>query len=399
MDQFYVVLPSNSCYETNTPSHFKSFLQNEIHLENPDDWQVALVDISFKNSLKTIQNDSILVEDYNNHNTSLYTLKFNMIDKKPKGFDLKLFHPELAEQHLFVKDNMNVFQADTKSPVYFSIMYRNNYFYLICDSSIKKADIEIPNIIAYACGFSESFTVPEIFYKDFDYNHLVTHRFKFNNIQGTLKAPHKPRVGELLQIPYRHPQTHKKIPYTFKLNHYKRKILHELQSGKYSSGLDLEKEMNTPSINDYFQILFNEKLNNFQILSTNKSQNAVLYLQNGLHNILGFDKTVFHTSAKEQLAEKQMDLERGVSNFYVYSDICQNVAIANSSAPLLRLVYFNTSNYGQWINIHYSKPMYMAINKSIITAIEINLVDAQGKEITFIEGITTIVLHFKRKTL
>ena len=54
MSDFYLVLPSNSQID-NLPSHFNTELEKPIDLQDASQWCVGLIEFSFRNSLKTIQ--------------------------------------------------------------------------------------------------------------------------------------------------------------------------------------------------------------------------------------------------------------------------------------------------------------------------------------------------------
>ena len=54
-NDFVVVLPSNSV-NSNTPAKFITTFDNPIFLNGG--WEVALLEVNFKNSIKSIHNDS-----------------------------------------------------------------------------------------------------------------------------------------------------------------------------------------------------------------------------------------------------------------------------------------------------------------------------------------------------
>ncbi len=66
-------------------------------------------------------------------------------------------------------------------------------------------------------------------------------------------------------------------------------------------------------------------------------------------------------------------------------------------APLLRTVSFNVKQYGEMIHVGYTNPIYLNLNKSFFDMIAINICDVIGEHIPFTEGMTTAVLHFRRK--
>jgi hypothetical protein len=66
MDQFYVVLPSDSSayyFPRNTFSNFRTKLDTPVELE-PDKWEVGLVEISYPKSYKKQQLHNTMSLDY-----------------------------------------------------------------------------------------------------------------------------------------------------------------------------------------------------------------------------------------------------------------------------------------------------------------------------------------------
>ena len=56
-DDFYVVLPSNACADTQPDNHASKYIvdwNNPIILDNPSKWKVALTEMTFNHVAKTI---------------------------------------------------------------------------------------------------------------------------------------------------------------------------------------------------------------------------------------------------------------------------------------------------------------------------------------------------------
>ena len=172
------------------------------------------------------------------------------------------------------------------------------------------------------------------------------------------------------------------------------------RQGTYSTGKDLETELNkTKEFSNQYKFYYDVHLNRFEIETVNydRTKNKHILLLNGLNDVLGFSKTKYEQSETIIKAEMDLNLLRGISSIFVYCDLCQDVRIGNTLAPLLRNVAFNTTKYGEQVNITYNNLIYIPISKSFIDTIQVHLCDAIGETIPFVEGLTTCVLHFKRR--
>ena len=401
-NDFYVILPSNSKLE-NVPSHFITELQKPIYLEEDDfEWAVGLHEIRFKNAVKTIDKDQIRVIEKTTlpktekrfiHDSTAQTKtksKFNYPVTSYEGIEISTYSA------INLMPNHKVFTSqDEPESSPFSITYKDDkYCHLVIENDVE-VDLEISSYFAFICGFVE---------KDALKNPYVS----FKNVTGSTKAPFYPRMIHTDYIPHmiitdEYTQEQLNDKYIIKASQKVLKTL-KLTPGKYKSAKLLQKQFVNKTLNTYFEIKYDEKLNHFKILSKkppNSSTHKSYYLslENGLHTVLGFQKTLF--VGKENCtdcyeSELQADLQRGISNIFIYSDIVQYIPVGNVSAPLLRPITFNASNYGEMVNIRYQNPMYISLNKKTIHSIEVMLCDATGHKISFVEGLTTLVLHFKR---
>ena len=86
-----------------------------------------------------------------------------------------------------------------------------------------------------------------------------------------------------------------------------------------------------------------------------------------------------------------------LGTFYIYTDIIDLQYVGNTRVPLLKTVVinYNSSQNTSWT--HYDNPQYLAINKTEITSIHIDIKDEFGDKILFENGNFSIKLHFRVK--
>ena len=115
-----------------------------------------------------------------------------------------------------------------------------------------------------------------------------------------------------------------------------------------------------------------------------------------LQYILGFQS---NTHPYNNLtAEFEPQIDRAYDHLFIYSNIANYTQVGESLVPLLRHVGIkNELTYGKQFVFNPKNPMYIDINQSTITQIEINIRDNGGKLIPFTESaVTTITLNFKQ---
>ena len=96
-------------------------------------------------------------------------------------------------------------------------------------------------------------------------------------------------------------------------------------------------------------------------------------------------------------SEHPADLSRGIpQQIFIYGDFIEPQFVGDVSAPLLRTVNARVSKI-QWglATQVFNSPYYIRVNKRSISSIEVHIRDAQGSYISFLNGTSTVVLHFK----
>lgn len=122
---------------------------------------------------------------------------------------------------------------------------------------------------------------------------------------------------------------------------------------------------------------------------------TAVYLSDILAMQLGFPPGTDILSCS--FSEHPADLSRGIpSQIFIYGDFIEPQYVGDVSAPLLRTVNARVSKI-QWglATQVFNSPYYIPVNKRSISSIEVNLRDAQGSYISFLNGTSTVVLHFR----
>lgn len=420
-NSFYVVLPSNAS-EGNTPSKFHTTLQKPIEIDYPEEWEVGLLEINFKNSLKTIyENDKIEVIHSRitftpSKENQVFVLGNTTYTNWPVAPAVNEVFVETNRSNVLGLEQVTdgyyyslepagetiIFKTDEKETPDFLFKYLNEKVYLV-NNMEQEVNIEIPWFYAESLGFVR---------KCFGEGHLQTYDpFTIYNVKpGTTEAPNPPLLSRVEDktVIVSHPGHSKPgAENTYNLVYLDREVTEEKvasispKSGKYVSAKKLAAQFVDNELNKYFKLEYDERLNSFKLITVKHAEDPEreeyeIVFSGGIHEVLGFNLLRYETSTTERVGDLQVDLERGLSNIFIYCDLCEHIRVGNTTAPLLRPISFNTHKYGEMIHSYYINPMFVPINKSFIDTIEVRLCDATGQVIGFVEGLTTIVLHFKR---
>ncbi|GFR23266.1 uncharacterized protein TNCT_687741 [Trichonephila clavata] len=123
---------------------------------------------------------------------------------------------------------------------------------------------------------------------------------------------------------------------------------------------------------------------------------STVNLQDGLRDLLGFKKSTL--SGGTHISDYQVELDGGITEIYVYSDIIESHFVGDTIAPLLRIIPVMSTKEDQ-IVINYQRPLYFPLRKNYIDCIEIELRSSSGDGIIFTSGKTLLVLSFRRRTI
>ncbi|GFQ98090.1 uncharacterized protein TNCT_285681 [Trichonephila clavata] len=98
------------------------------------------------------------------------------------------------------------------------------------------------------------------------------------------------------------------------------------------------------------------------------------------------------------ISDYPLELDGGITEIYVYSDIIESHFVGDTIAPLLRIIPVMSTKEDQ-IVLNYQRPLYFPLRKNYIDCIEIELKSSSGDGIIFTSGKTLLVLSFRRRTV
>ncbi|XP_055930006.1 uncharacterized protein LOC129984661 isoform X2 [Argiope bruennichi] len=160
----------------------------------------------------------------------------------------------------------------------------------------------------------------------------------------------------------------------------------ELQVGFYKNSEQL--------FGSFKHLAFNHLANNK--IKIHIPENSTLTLQEGLRDLLGFKESTLNGGT--HISDYQLELDGGITEIYVYSDIIESHFVGDTIAPLLRIIPVMSKKEDQ-IVINYQRPLYFPLRKNYIDCIEIELRSSSGDGIIFTSGKSLLVLSFRRRTL
>ena len=349
-DDFMIVLPSNTPSSIkNTPSKYLTTFDQPLYLNG--NWEVALVEINFKNSLKTINEDYITVNKYETvipKPVQNQPLTFPIIENLKKdpdaknkitgaqeisGKDKKVLS---SEKFCPVKDNDVVLEP--KGTKLFQFIYNNKFIYLY-NLSNHSMNLKINHRVAFNLGFINNTKK----YDSAKENELYT----FPTIaKGTmLAADYTPTLNSDNEIIIS--DKHILFSITYESEIQDKEIFKMVpKPGAYASVEDLMKEFNdNVEFQKYYKFSFDKRVNRIEIETVTKDDKYHIMFHKGINDVLGFSKTDYIIKNVER-ADLQVNLLRGINTLFIYSDLCEHIHVGNTLTPLLRTVAFNSKVYG-----------------------------------------------------
>ena len=119
---------------------------------------------------------------------------------------------------------------------------------------------------------------------------------------------------------------------------------------------------------------------------------ARIILQKGLRDILGLPERSEQTIEGTHV----VDIRRGMTALYLYSDIGEPQFVGDALVPLLRIIDAN-GEHGEIITKMFSSPHYIPVRYKQIDTIEINICDDTGEIVSFSSGKVMCKLHLRLK--
>lgn len=395
-DDFVVVLPSNTpCSIKNTPASYLTTFLDPFFLDG--NWEVALLEVDFKNSIKTIHQDYALIQKtVMHHKASIEDREFTYHGSKvtiPDDNDFIEIYDENNKR-------INAVQAWeindlNREQVFLScndidVIYANKQFFMRNHTDFD-VEFKITETMAFLIGLIDlKLTNNKFIYT----NKYIT--VKLENKDVKILNPKILTIGKKSYVPF-HPNIKENFYNLTYKSYGKTSDVEKVtpNPGTYANAKDLETELNKNiQFNSLFKFIYDERLNRFEIKKTAiGSDKYSLKLFNGLNDVLGFTGKEFTDTHKGEL---QVNLSRGISSIFIYCDLCTPQRVGNTVAPLLRNVAFNNTKYGEIIQKTYSNPIYIPVTKSFVDNVQITLCDSTGEIVPFVEGLTTCILHFRR---
>jgi len=88
-------------------------------------------------------------------------------------------------------------------------------------------------------------------------------------------------------------------------------------------------------------------------------------------------------------------IEPSLTSLFIYCDILEHVPVGDTLAPLLRCVNIEGES-GKRVGASFTYPMYIPVQKKVFDSVEINIMTETGDPAPFIDGPSTVTLHFRR---
>lgn len=124
--------------------------------------------------------------------------------------------------------------------------------------------------------------------------------------------------------------------------------------------------------------------------------NQEINFSKGLSEMLGFVESEFTEGM--HISKYPLQLDAGITEIYVYSDLISSHHVGDTFAPLLRVVPARSEEPDEIVK-QYDRPLYFPLKNKFTETILIELRTGFGDQITFTSGKTHVVLSFRRKKL
>ena len=121
-----------------------------------------------------------------------------------------------------------------------------------------------------------------------------------------------------------------------------------------------------------------------------------LVMNENVSRILGFTQTVFQAS-QSYIGTYPIALYNNIDYVFVYSNICDHVNVGHMKSPMLHALPFQPSQSGKLVHHTITHPIYRPFIGNTLERIDMRLCDDNGENIDFGEGKTMVVLRLRRK--
>ena len=122
-------------------------------------------------------------------------------------------------------------------------------------------------------------------------------------------------------------------------------------------------------------------------------QNNVELFFDNIGYLLGFslEEIISNTST----AERQVDLEYGFHDLFIYCDLIQSQYVGDALVPLLRIVPVE-GKVGERVSKSFLRPQYLPVSRKQFETVEVNIKTDTGESVPFEFGRVLLTLHFRQ---
>ena len=168
----------------------------------------------------------------------------------------------------------------------------------------------------------------------------------------------------------------------------------EMLPGHYSSVEDVLQKMKELVDNE------NRYTGDVRFSYDNLSRKVTVHLKhkaevslNDMAYMLGF--TPKQIISKTTTGDRQVDLEYGFHDLFVYCDLIQSQYLGDALVPLLRIVPVE-GEVGQRVSKSFVRPQYLPVSRKQFETIEVNIKRDTGESVPFEFGRVLLTLHFRQ---
>ena len=115
--------------------------------------------------------------------------------------------------------------------------------------------------------------------------------------------------------------------------------------------------------------------------------------------ILGVDRNYFDKPLgnEKYIFRYGVDLNTKIHQLYIYSDLASYTFIGDVTAPILRVLPFESKRENNHLHQEFVNVHYVPVAKSFIDQVHISIKGDTGENVPFISGKTLVKLHFRQK--
>ena len=99
--------------------------------------------------------------------------------------------------------------------------------------------------------------------------------------------------------------------------------------------------------------------------------------------------------SKTTKGPREVDLEHGFHDLYIYCDIIQPQYVGDTLVPLLRIIPVEGKD-GERISKSFVRPQYVPVSRKQFETIEVNIKRDTGESVPFEFGRVLLTLHFRQ---